>query len=308
MKSLYLDIILVLALCIQVSCSNHRVEDTRAQLRGISDPTETSNYRGWNYLVSKLIARGIDKAQVEATYLDARMPEYNLITFKMKPGESADIYNGFTNNDLIEKAREFLRENANDFAHAEKKYAVNRYIITAIFLVETRLGTATGNHLVLNRLSRLSSIAEPKNVEDNFKILQVDNKDLTLDQAMSRARSIEAIFENEIPALFEMARTQGIDLFQLNGSSAGAFGIPQFLPSSYLKYAVDGNLDGKISLFDVTDSIFSTANYLSSFGWKDSANTENKRKVLWNYNHSHAYIDTLLKVSILLRQKRNYED
>jgi membrane-bound lytic murein transglycosylase B len=78
---------------------------------------------------------------------------------------------------------------------------------------------------------------------------------------------------------------------------AGAFGLPQFLPSAFLRFAVDGNRNGDISLYDEVDAIWSTSKYLGSFGYRDDISLKEKRAILWRYNKSDAYIDTILSVS-----------
>ncbi len=100
-----------------------------------------------------------------------------------------------------------------------------------------------------------------------------------------------------------MAEDYKIDLLELRGSFADAFGIPQCLLSTFLNYAVDGNKDGKISLFNKDDSIHSIANYLSKSGWKDSASQKEKESVIWEYNHSEPYIDTVLYIADKLKMK-----
>lgn len=63
----------------------------------------------------------------------------------------------------------------------------------------------------------------------------------------------------------------------------GAFGLCQFLPSSYLSFAIDGNGDGVVDLFNVEDVIFSVANYLKKHGWSDSF--YHKVSALYAYNN-----------------------
>ena len=119
-----------------------------------------------------------------------------------------------------------------------------------------------------------------------------------------RARYLEDRFYPEVKALFQLAKEQQVNLLNLKGSFAGAFGIPQFLPSTYINHAVDGNGDGIISLFNLADAIFSIANYLMHSGWKDNASQKEKESVIWQYNHSEPYIDTVLYLAGELEKNR----
>ena len=81
---------------------------------------------------------------------------------------------------------------------------------------------------------------------------------------------------------------------EVEGSWAGAFGLPQFIPTSYWDYAVDGNNDGKVDLSVEDDAIYSIGNYLNRFGWRRSIPEEKKKSVLRRYNNSGLYVDTVL--------------
>ena len=70
--------------------------------------------------------------------------------------------------------------------------------------------------------------------------------------------------------------------------------MPQFLPSSYLRFAVDGNGDGRVSLYDPADAIASAANYLRAPRLAARLSYAEQRQVIWTYNHSDPYIDTVL--------------
>ncbi|MFN8643487.1 MAG: lytic murein transglycosylase [Candidatus Binatia bacterium] len=117
----------------------------------------------------------------------------------------------------------------------------------------------------------------------------------------ARARDLERTFYPEVIATFAVAARNRIDPLDLTGSGAGAFGLPQFLPSSYLRYAVDGDGDGRVSLYDADDAIASAANYLRANGWRPGIGYEEQRRVIWTYNHSDAYIDTVLTLAGTLR-------
>lgn len=263
---------------------------------------KVSKYKGWDYLAEKLIADGLPEAEVRAIYQDRRMPYRETVYFSLRPKESHDIYSGFKSKSLIRLARDFLARNRIIFDEAEKIYKVSRYAIASIMLVETHFGRNTGNHLVINRLSRVATVAEPPNLQKVYLKLSREDPEVTFEEVEARAKYLEERFYPEILALINVAKRTNMDLMDLKGSYAGAFGIPQFLPSTFLQYAVDGNKDGRISLFHVHDAALSVANFLSSFGWNDNLTREQKGQVIWRYNHSEAYVDTILAIAEILAQ------
>jgi membrane-bound lytic murein transglycosylase B len=262
------------------------------------------DYRGWDYLAEKLLAAGTPAEEVTKIFADPRMPSRTPVPFKLRPKETKQMYSGFTTESRLRIARECLSAHASSFELAEKTYHVSKHVLAALILIETHCGRIVGDSLTVNRLARVSSVGEPKNITFNLELLQKEDKNVTREQVEARARYLEETFFPELQAIFEVAERKNIDIFDLKGSVAGAFGIPQFLPSSYLKFGVDGNHDGKVWLFDPEDGIASAAHFLHSFGWKDQATAQEKKKVLWNYNRSDAYGDAVLKVAILLKQPR----
>jgi membrane-bound lytic murein transglycosylase B len=75
-------------------------------------------------------------------------------------------------------------------------------------------------------------------------------------------------FTGELEAFLLMVREEGMDPFQPVGSYAGAMGLAQFMPSSFRRFAVDFDGDGKRNLWSPVDAIGSVANYFASHGWK----------------------------------------
>jgi membrane-bound lytic murein transglycosylase B len=88
---------------------------------------------------------------------------------------------------------------------------------------------------------------------------------------------------------------------EIKGSSAGALGMAQFIPSSYLSYAVSQK-GLKSWLLDSKEAIFSIGNYLRSNGWKKNLSDGKKRKVLWSYNRSEPYVTTILQVARKIKE------
>jgi membrane-bound lytic murein transglycosylase B len=114
-------------------------------------------------------------------------------------------------------------------------------IIAAIVGVETSYGRQTGRFRVLDALATLAFDYPPR----------------------------AAYFRGELEQLLLLAREKGVDLRTATGSYAGAMGAPQFMPHSYRAFAVDGDGDGKVDLWnDWPDIVASVAHYLAANGWR----------------------------------------
>ena len=121
-------------------------------------------------------------------------------------------------------------------------------ILLGIIGVETIYGQQMGNHRVLDALATLAF-------------------DFPTSHPRAGARS--QYFKGELAQFLSMMQRAGIDPTLWRGSYAGALGLPQFMPSSWHKHAVDFDADGKVDLFSSPgDAIGSVANYLAAFGWQ----------------------------------------
>jgi len=146
----------------------------------------------------------------------------------------------FINPKRISGGLQFWQRYADALQRAEKQYGVPQEIIVALIGVETMYGNNSGKFSVLDALTTLA-FDYPRRAD---------------------------FFRNELEQYLLLAREQDFELFKVQGSYAGAMGIPQFMPSSYRKYAVDFSGDGKIDLLhDPVDAIGSVANYLKEYGW-----------------------------------------
>jgi membrane-bound lytic murein transglycosylase B len=308
MRRLFVRFLAIFLLLTLVSCGHHKqasqvdFESPRASYSPPWPEAEFSQLRGWDYLVEKLARDGVPKSELAEIFKDERLPRFTYVPFQMYPRESARMYSTFTQEKVLHIGRDFLAAQRSAFEDAERLFGVNRYVVAAILLIESGCGANTGSEQVLYRLARLASVREPHNLQFNFERLRKLDEGLTPEEVSARAEYLEKTFYPEMLALFELRRREDIDILELKGSSAGAFGISQFLPSSYLSYAVDANKDKQASLFAPEDAVWSTAYYLSAHGWRDEAPVGERLKALWAYNRSEAYGEAVLKVSILLSQ------
>ena len=253
--------------------------------------------RGWTYLKRKLIADGVARSDVDRAFSDPRMPAFDGLPFSpYQPKEGRTMYRNFLGPLGTSTARQCRSSWSGSFERAEKRFGVDANVCAAIITVETQCGRNTGRSLVLYRLSRLAMARDPDNYRRNVERWGAGDADIER-RLRARAQYLEDTFYPEVRAVFSIAKQQRIDPLGLRGSGSGAFGYPQFLPSSYVNHAVDGNGDGRISLYDADDATASCANYLRHYGWRQGISHEQKRAVVWRYNHSDSYIETVLALT-----------
>jgi membrane-bound lytic murein transglycosylase B len=150
----------------------------------------------------------------------------------------------YVNPDRIAGGVRFWRENAELLARASREHGVPEEIIVATIGVETIYGRYMGTHRVLDALTTLA-FDFPRRAE---------------------------FFRGELEQFLLLARDGVLDALAVRGSYAGAIGIPQFMPSSYQRFAVDFDGDGRIRLVDgMADAIGSVANYYRVHGWVTGA-------------------------------------
>ncbi|MBF0203923.1 MAG: lytic murein transglycosylase [Desulfamplus sp.] len=215
--------------------------------------------------------------------------------------ESKLNYDQFLSDKSINSAVAYMKSHETELQNAQTTYGVDKTVITAIMLVETRFGSYLGNRAVINTLSTMSALSESSHREALWNFLSNEEQRMTRDKFDKKADKKSDWAYKELKSLIKYAAREGIDPVEIKGSYAGAFGISQFLPSNALTLAKDGNLDGKVDLFNHTDAINSIANYLKHYGWRPDINRESAYKVLYKYNHSKYYVETLLKISDRLK-------
>ncbi len=269
----------------------------------------TADTRGWTYLMDKLQRDGVPREYVLRVFRDPRMRAHGQLDFGLYPGESSRLYRGFRSRSSIARARRCRVRYAGAFESAARRFKVPASVVASIFHVETSCGENKGKDTVLYRLARLAMANEPKNVERNVRRHQKGEPRERWPRIEARTRErgvyLEQTFYPEVLAGFQIGTKLRIDPLGIVGSKAGAFGIPQFLPSSYLRFGVDGNGDGRVSLHDPADAAHSAAHYLAQHGWRPGISTADKRQVIWSYNRSDAYIDTILFLADQIERRRN---
>ena len=147
----------------------------------------------------------------------------------------------FLTRERIEAGIVFGERYREALLRATERYGVPEEIIVAIIGVETVYGRNLGNYRIIDALTTLAFDYPPR----------------------------AEFFRGELENFLLYARDAGIDTLRLKGSYAGAIGIPQFMPGSYRRYAVDHDGDGRQDLLgSFADAIGSVANFLHAHGWE----------------------------------------
>jgi len=140
----------------------------------------------------------------------------------------------------------FMRQHADVLARAQARYGVPGTVIAAIIGIETLYGRQMGQFRVLDTLTTLAF---------HYPVPQ-------------RGERVQ-LFRAHLADLIELHFTTHLDARTLQGSFAGAVGIPQFMPGSIKRYAVDADGDGRIDLLhSIDDAVMSVANFLHQHGWQ----------------------------------------
>jgi peptidoglycan lytic transglycosylase B len=147
----------------------------------------------------------------------------------------------FVTGARVDGGVKFWRNNRQTLSAVQKHFGVPAEIIVAIIGVETRYGGNTGSYRVIDALSTLA-FDYPKR---------------------------SAFFRKEMEQFLLLCREEGIVPAAPKGSYAGAMGLPQFMPSSFRRYAADFEGDGKRDIWhNRADVIASVGNYFDKHGWR----------------------------------------
>ena len=142
----------------------------------------------------------------------------------------------------------FWQAHRDTLQRVQTELGVPAEIIVGIIGVETIYGQQIGNFRVMDALTTLAF---------DFPVNH------------PRAKERTAFFANELEEFLSLTARTNTNPLALRGSYAGAMGLPQFMPSSWVKYAIDFDGDGRVDLFNsAADVIGSVGNYFKAFGWK----------------------------------------
>jgi membrane-bound lytic murein transglycosylase B len=194
--------------------------------------------------VNEVVSRdGLNRKDVRALLKEAQ-PQPKIIETMNRPIEKVapwwEYRDHFLTAERISEGTSFWLDHKNALEQISAQYQVPCEYLVAILGVETRYGRQTGRYRVLDTLVTLAFDYPPRH----------------------------SYFREELKQFLLLAKENQLDPLTATGSYAGAMGAPQFMPSSYRRYAVDANSDRRRDLWgDWDDILASVANYLREYGW-----------------------------------------
>ncbi len=211
-------------------------------------------------------------------------------------GWSSKLYDSATHPQWLAEARAFGIEHRPHFMRMYKEFGVPPEIVGGIITIETRQGTFLGGGPAMAPLASMALGRDFELVRPMFKGMDLGEVETEWLKKTAEVRSDWAY--NELKALLQHARDLERDPLGIIGSPYGAIGIAQFMPSNIPKHGVDGDGDGRVDLFTPVDAIHSVGRYIRDYGWSaDTKSIEDKRTVIFGYNHSQSYVNSILAVA-----------
>ncbi len=195
--------------------------------------------------VDAVVQRDSFKRRKVLALLANAEPQPKILEIMSRPAEKVtpwwEYHARFLTEERISEGADFYQEHRDALERVAKERGIPPEYLVAIIGVETKYGRMTGRYRVLDALMSLAFDYPPR----------------------------AEYFRGELEQFLLLVAEERIDPLTVTGSYAGAMGVPQFMPSSYRLYAVDGNSDGRRDLWNDWDDVLSSvANYFSANGWE----------------------------------------
>lgn len=259
-----------------------------------NESDKTLSQKDRDYLVGFFVEQGFDEEFLVPIFFDKRLVKLPVVINKnVNNKENRRNYEDFYSAYSMKMAHRFIRKWKSVLNNASKQFEVDEEVLVAILLIETGLGNVLGQYPVISVFTSL--IVENHNKQLEYKNVKPigSEEQYVIDRLLFKSEWAKV----ELAALLAIIEQSNHSPFRFKGSFAGAFGIPQFLPSSYLQWGYDSDKNGSVNLFLFPDAIYSTANYLRAHGWKKGLYLESNKDVIYKYNRSHIYVETVLNVA-----------
>jgi len=208
-----------------------------------------NNYELINFIDMMVSVHGFKKAELNEIFSQAQNFQYipqprscSTDILRIQQGKWDRYKSCFIYENNIQRGVEFWKQHQDTLERAEIEYGVPAEYIIGILGIETAYGVNFGKHRVIDVLTT---------------------------KAMMGGRRA-SFYTDELEKFLLITRDAGLIPTELMGSTSGALGYGQFMPSSYTRFAVDFNNDGSVDLWNAEDAIGSIANYFARNGWDPS--------------------------------------
>jgi membrane-bound lytic murein transglycosylase B len=265
----------------------------------------------WTYVEKRLSQAGFNKPfikELKAVYSPKdfnEVVELNLLLYLRKN----DVHGPQVKTDATATVRQFVSKNKKALKEAERIYGVTPELVASLLWLETRHGKNQGRFHVPSSFVHLLQAERPdvvKHLKEKAKAYgKVDKKvRKEIDERVKRKADWAL---DELRAIEKIQKTNKFVLKNWKGSFSGAFGMSQFLPSSYLAYAKTLRKKAHPDLTRPDDAIVSVANYLHQNGWKKKKPKTHEAS-LYRYNKSRDYVAAIMSISKKARAPASFKN
>ncbi|QKI88572.1 lytic murein transglycosylase [Thiomicrorhabdus xiamenensis] len=205
---------------------------------------DQQQFQEWiNTFKQQALSQGISRQTLDMAFTDLTLSDKVLQSDRRQPEFTRTFFEYLqraVSAARIENGKFNYQQQAELLTQVEAKYGVPGAYLVSFWGMETNYGAYTGYDPIIQSLATLA-----------------------FDPRRSR------FFSKELIAALKILDQGHVTLDDMKGSWAGAMGQVQFMPSNYLKYAVDGDGDGKINLWkSIPDALYSAGNFLNQLGWQ----------------------------------------
>jgi len=216
------------------------------------------------------------------------------------PIEAPNVYESALTPERLAEAREFFAANRAMLARVRARYGLPEEVAVGVSAVETRCGRYLGEKPAVVSLAGMALAGDYSLVSAAFAYEKPGPDRAAWLANTARERGDWAF--RELSALLDYAGRIGRDPMAMPGSVYGAIGVSQFMPTSAISLARDGDGDGVADLFVTDDALESMGNYLNKAGVGGQTSEAALRQALFRYNRSHAYVNTIMAVAAHVRE------
>lgn len=271
-----------------------RMEYEYLKKRYSYDFTKVSKTKTYQKIEGTLIDKGYKKKEIEDVFKAVTKYDFTPIHFYYRPKsvkEQIKLNKLRPENVNFQPIKKFFTKYKQYLENAEKKYKVNKEIITAILYKETRLGKVPLNFKPMEALL----------VQALFKLTWDFTPLEEREKSLDRMKRLQKSARNSLVHLVAYCLDNKLHPDSISSNFVGAIGYPQFMPFN-LYLAKDGDGDGKAELNKMPDAIMSVGNFFYQNGWRKNVDLGLKDKdyvlkQIRKYNQNSSYMEAVYLIA-----------